>query len=68
MNGYMTLKETSLKWGISERRINTLCLEGRIDGALKFGKSWAIPSDLSKPSDNRIKSGKYIKTKEAVGQ
>ena len=57
----MTLKEASIKWGLSERRVNTLCLEGRIEGASKFGKSWAIPEDTQKPTDARIKSGKYIK-------
>ena len=46
---------------ISERRINTLCLEGRIAGAEKFGNVWAIPEDSEKPKDDRIKSGKYRK-------
>ena len=59
----MTLKEASEKWGLSERRVNTLCLEGRIEGATKFGKSWAIPDGCIKPADARIKSGKYIKDK-----
>lgn len=63
MTGFMTLKEASAKWGLSERRINTLCLEGRINGATKFGKSWAIPDECIKPADARIKSGKYIKEK-----
>lgn len=57
----MTLKEASVNWGLSERRINTLCLEGRIKGATKFGKSWAIPTDSIKPADARIKTGRYIK-------
>nr|WP_156092943.1 DNA-binding protein [Lachnospira multipara] len=46
---------------MSERRINTLCLQGRIVGAEKFGNVWAIPSDAKKPKDERIKTGKYIK-------
>lgn len=46
------------KWGIKERRINTLCLEGRIEGAVKFGNTWAIPEDAEKPKDEGIKSGK----------
>lgn len=62
MNGYMTLQEASQKWGIRGCRINTLCLQGRIDGASKFGKEWAIPKDAEKPHDARVKSGKYIKT------
>lgn len=62
MNGYLKISEISEKWGIKERRINTLCLEGRIEGAIKFGNTWAIPEDAEKPKDERIKSGKYIKT------
>ncbi|MCI8796550.1 MAG: DNA-binding protein [Dorea sp.] len=58
------ISEISEKWGIKERRINTLCLEGRIEGAVKFGNTWAIPENAQKPKDERIKSGKYIKQKE----
>lgn len=61
MNGYLKIREVAEKWGISERRINALCLEGRLDGAIKFGNTWAIPEDLEKPDDARIKSGKYVK-------
>ena len=59
MKGYRTIAETAKKWGIGERRINTLCLEGRIEGAEKFGTAWAIPSDAEKPADKREKSDKY---------
>ncbi|MBP3198673.1 MAG: DNA-binding protein [Butyrivibrio sp.] len=61
MGEYLTIKETSEKWDLGERRINTLCLEGRIPGAKKFGNAWAIPDDAEKPADERIKTGKYIK-------
>ena len=64
MEGYMTLKEAAEKWGIGDRRINTLCLEGRIEGASKIGNLWVIPVDTPKPDDNRIKSVKYIKKKD----
>lgn len=64
MEGYMTLKEAAEKWGIGDRRINTVCLEGRIEGASKIGNLWVIPVDTPKPDDNRIKSGKYIKKKD----
>lgn len=57
----MTVSEVSKAWGICNRRIVTLCNEGRIEGVKKFGKSWAIPVDARKPQDERIKSGKYIK-------
>ena len=61
MNGYMKVSDASVKWGISNRRIVTLCNEGRIDGAIKFGNTWAIPEDTEKPKDERIKNGKYVK-------
>ena len=61
MNGYLKISEVAEKWGIKERRINTLCLEGRIEGAVKFGNTWAIPENAEKPKDGRIKSGKYIR-------
>ena len=32
-----------------------------VEGAVKFGNTWAIPADAEKPKDDRIKSGKYIK-------
>ena len=28
---------------------------------MRIGHSWAIPEDAPKPTDARIKSGKYIK-------
>jgi Fic family protein len=51
----MTTKEASLKWGISDRRIRILCTEGKIEGAIKMGRNWSVPSDAMKPIDNRIK-------------
>ena len=63
MIGYMKISEASEKWGIGERRITTLCLEGRIEGAVKFATTWAITSDAEKPKDERIKSGKYIRNR-----
>ena len=68
MENYITLTQAKELWGISTRRIRTLCETGRIEGVTKFGKSWAIPADAKKPTDGRIRSGKYIKfqTKEAL--
>ena len=44
------------KWGISERRIQKLCEENRIDGTEKFGRAWMIPKDAEKPVDGRMKT------------
>ena len=59
---YLSIKQVSQKWGICIRRINEYCAAGRIPGAVKIGYYWAIPADADKPKDQRIKSGKYIKT------
>ncbi len=55
----LTIKEASLMWGISARRIAVLCNEGRIAGANKIAGAWLLPKDAKKPTDARIKSGKY---------
>lgn len=57
----MFVKEAAILWDISERRVSTLCKEGKIKGAKKQGKSWLIPVDAEKPMDSRVKSGAYIK-------
>ena len=53
---YLSIKQTSEKWGIIVRRIQVLCTDGRIPGATKFGSYWAIPVDAEKPNDKRIES------------
>lgn len=58
---YLSISQTAEKWGIKQRRIRTLCQEGRIPGAFKMGVYWSIPEDAEKPKNERIKSGKYIK-------
>lgn len=59
--GFLSISQTAEKWGISGRRIQRLCAEGRIPGATKIGSYWAVPEDAEKTKDNRIKSGKYRK-------
>jgi len=58
---YMTITEAAEKWGVTARRVQKLCEEKRIDGLLRFGRSYMIPKNADKPADARIKSGKYIK-------
>ena len=40
----LTIQETAAQWGVSPRRIQQLCKEGRIPGARKEGRTWLIPS------------------------
>lgn len=47
----MTTKEASIKWGISTRRVTTLCKEGRVKGAVIIGNTWLIPLNTMKPEE-----------------
>lgn len=49
MKGYMSAREASYKWGVSESRVHKLCQAGRIPGVEWFGRFWAIPEDATKP-------------------
>lgn len=57
--GYITVKEAAQKWGINTRTVQTMCNDGRIKSAVKFGKAWAISENEDKPIDKRITSGQY---------
>ena len=53
---YISVKAASEKSGISERRIQKLCEENRIDGTEKFGRAWMKPKDAEKPVAGRMKT------------
>ena len=57
---FITAKQASAKWGISDRRIRILCSEGKVPGAYQEGRSWKIPADAKKPVDGRYKSKESI--------
>ena len=46
---YLTVRETAETWNLSLRTVQQLCAQGRIPGAKKFGKFWAIPAGAAKP-------------------
>lgn len=54
---YISIAEAAEKWGITRRRVQVLCAQGRIPGLTKFGKAWAIPKDAKKPNDRRKRNG-----------
>lgn len=58
INGYISIREASYKWGVSERRVTQYCAAGRIPGLTRFGRSWAIPENAIKPGDPRRSRGK----------
>ncbi len=64
MEKFMTTREASEKWNITERRINVLCKEGRIPGAYKDNKRWLIPNETGKPVDKRLKGRNRVPSTE----
>ena len=50
---YITTREAAEKWGLSERRVQVLCRQGKILGVFRLGWAWAIPKGADKPGDHR---------------
>ena len=57
---FITVKEAAEKWRVSERRVRTLCAQGKIAGAQRRGRAWMIPSDAGKPADGRFRSKESV--------
>ncbi len=53
LQGYISAREASYKWCVSERRVHQYCQTGRIPGVSRFVRSWAILADDQKPADPR---------------
>ena len=53
-------KEKAVEWGISYHAVSNMCKNGKIQGAVKIGRTWQIPDDAEKPADGRITSGNYV--------
>lgn len=62
--GFMTASQAAKKWNISQRRVQILCSEQRIDGIFKLGDNWAIPDNAEKPIDKRRKENKGCEKNE----
>ena len=60
---YISIAEAAEKWGLSRRRVQVLCAQGRIQGLERLGKTWAIPAGVKKPEDARLKQNKCCNEK-----
>ena len=54
----MTTTEAAKLWGISTRRAQILCDKGKVNGAVRMGRTWIIPRGTPKPIDGRTKEAK----------
>ena len=57
---YISVKQAAEQWGLSDRRVRLLCEQGKIEGAIKGGRSYHIPADAIKPADGRSLRGKIV--------
>jgi hypothetical protein len=63
---WITTKEAADLWGISTRRVQILCDNGKVPGATRLGLGviWVIPKGTPKPIDGRTKFAKPAKRNE----
>ena len=57
---YLKIEQIAKKWDISVRRVQLLCADGKIDGAVRFGRAWMIPKNAKKPVDGRTRAGRSL--------
>ena len=54
---YMTVQDAAKMWEISERRVQILCSENRIEGVVHLSRIWLIPKsakNLSMHEEKKI--------------
>ena len=64
----MTSQQAAKQWGITDRQVQSLCLQGKIIGATRLGRAWLIPKDAPKPIDGRTKEAKQLKNQREKGE
>lgn len=55
MEGYLSVAEAAERFGLSRRRVQLLCEQGRIENAYKLSGVWLIPANVEKPQDGRVR-------------
>ena len=55
---FMTTKDAAEVWNITMRRVQVLCDNGQVNGAIRLGRMWIIPNGTPKPIDGRTKAAK----------
>ena len=46
---YISAQQAAERWSLTPRRVQELCKEGRVLGAVRFGRNWMIPAEAPKP-------------------
>ena len=55
--GYLTINETADIMGLTPRRIQQMCKNGEIEGAVKRGRTWMVPENTGIVAEERLAYG-----------
>lgn len=58
LSAYASAGEMAAAWGVSARRVQILCAEGRVEGALRAHRDWLIPKNAERPADKRTRAAR----------
>ena len=50
----ITVKQAAEKWGVTTRRVQGLCKEGKIKGAVRWERTWMIPEHAVLPKRSNM--------------
>jgi len=54
----MTVAEAARQWGLTKRRVQSMCEMGQIKETQRLGNMWVFPKDTKRPIDGRTKAAK----------
>jgi hypothetical protein len=54
----MTVSEAAKIWGLTKRRVQSMCEMGQIKNAQRLGNMWVFPKTTKRPLDVRTKAAK----------
>ena len=55
---WITPSQAAKQWEITERQAQSLCAQGKVNGAIRVSRVWLIPKNANKPVDGRTKAAK----------
>jgi hypothetical protein len=55
---WITPSQAAKQWEITERQVQSLCAQGKVNGAIRVSRIWLIPKGSYKPADGRTKAAK----------
>jgi len=65
---WITAQEAAEQWGISDRRVQIQCANGKVEGAIRLKRGWLIPKDTPKPADGRTKNERMRSLKKGENE